>query len=162
MFGHEARAAAASRSRALSTLDPHQNATVVSLADVIIPETDTPGATAAAVNEFVDLILTEWFDDPQTTAFLDGLAELDRRCNGLHGADFIALSPEVMIAEVARLDGEIEEARSAGESVGGRFFHQMKRLTIAGFFTSEIGQQLTGGDEIPGRLEGCTLLPGYR
>ena len=42
----------------LRTLNPHQNDTVVAMIDQIIPETDTPGAKGARVNEFIDLILT--------------------------------------------------------------------------------------------------------
>jgi hypothetical protein len=39
----------------LRTLNPHQNATLVTMTDLIIPETDTPGAKAVRVNEFIDL-----------------------------------------------------------------------------------------------------------
>jgi hypothetical protein len=46
----------------LRTLNPHQNATVTAISEIIIPQTDTPGAKAARVNEFIDLILTEWYD----------------------------------------------------------------------------------------------------
>src|SRR5258708_32561143 len=49
----------------LRTLNPHQNATVVAMIDQIIPETDTPGAKAARVNEFIDVTLTEWAVDDQ-------------------------------------------------------------------------------------------------
>ena len=45
---------------ALRTLNPHQNATVVAMIDLVLPATDTPGAKGARVNEFIDLILTEW------------------------------------------------------------------------------------------------------
>src|SRR5437773_1309452 len=38
----------------LRTLNPHQNDTVVAMIDQIIPETDTPGAKGARVNEFID------------------------------------------------------------------------------------------------------------
>src|SRR5260221_12023833 len=43
----------------LRTLNPHQNATVVVMTDLIIPEKDTPGAKAARANEFMEVILTE-------------------------------------------------------------------------------------------------------
>src|SRR5262245_53303704 len=38
-------------------LDEHQNQTLIVLSDLIIPETDTPGAKQALVNRFVDLLL---------------------------------------------------------------------------------------------------------
>src|SRR5438445_11766535 len=37
--------------------DDHQNQTVIALVDLIIPATDTPGATAALVNRHMDHIL---------------------------------------------------------------------------------------------------------
>src|SRR5438270_6935139 len=58
-------------SYALRTLNPHQNETVVSMIDQIIPATDTPGAKAARVNEFIDVILTEWANDEERRSFLD-------------------------------------------------------------------------------------------
>src|SRR5437773_11899695 len=45
---------------ALRTLNPNQNDMVVAMTDHIIPATDTPGARAARVNEFIDVILSEW------------------------------------------------------------------------------------------------------
>ena len=45
---------------ALRTLNAHQNETVLAMIDQIIPATDTPGAKGARVNEFIDVILTEW------------------------------------------------------------------------------------------------------
>jgi hypothetical protein len=38
--------------------DDHQDETVLAVADLIIPETDTPGARAAQVDRFVDLLLS--------------------------------------------------------------------------------------------------------
>src|SRR5258708_5466958 len=63
----------------LKVLDRQKNDTVVTIAERIIPATDTPGATAAKVNEFVDLALGEWFDESERKRFLDGLAEVDAR-----------------------------------------------------------------------------------
>ena len=58
----------------LRTLTPHLNDTVVAMIDQIIPATDTPGAKGARVNEFIDVILTEWATPEERKNFLDGLA----------------------------------------------------------------------------------------
>src|SRR2546428_786105 len=51
------------RSRDLQVLDPHQSETVATIAELIIPATDTPGARAAQVDRFIDLLLAEWATD---------------------------------------------------------------------------------------------------
>ena len=61
----------------LKTLNPHQNATVTTIAEIIIPQTNTPGAKAARVNEFIDLILTEWYDEEEKSTFMTGLENAD-------------------------------------------------------------------------------------
>ena len=73
------RQAQPASSYALRTLDSHQNDTVVAMIDLIIPETDTPGAKGARVNEFIDVILTEWANDEERRNFLNGLADVDKQ-----------------------------------------------------------------------------------
>src|SRR5581483_11616823 len=77
------RAAQAASGYQLRTLSPHQNETVVAMIDLIIPATDTPGAKAARVNEFMDVILTDWAHDDERRNFLDGLADIDKQSNVL-------------------------------------------------------------------------------
>src|SRR6266852_2258746 len=78
---------------ALRTLNPHQNDTVVAMSELIIPETDTPGAKGARVNEFIDVILTEWANDEERQDFLAGLAGVDKQSNDLFGKNFTDVSP---------------------------------------------------------------------
>src|SRR3981081_705488 len=59
------------------TLNASQQALVTEIAEMIIPETDTPGATSVKVPQFIDLILTEWSSDDERKAFLDGLNDID-------------------------------------------------------------------------------------
>src|SRR5438270_3005142 len=61
----------------LRSLNAHQNDTVVAMIDLIIPETDTPGAKGARVNEFIDVILTDWATEGERQNLLSGLADVD-------------------------------------------------------------------------------------
>jgi hypothetical protein len=151
---------------ALKVLDPHQNETVVTIAEMIIPATDTPGATAAKVNEFVDLALGEWFDAVEQKRFLDGLAELDARSRKRFGKDFTGCTPEQQAEMLQLLDAEVAGNRDAERqgqhrepSTSQRFFGDMKRLTLLGYFTSEVGvTEELHNPIIPGRYDGCVLL----
>src|SRR5258708_21151698 len=72
-------------SPALKTLNAHQDATVTTIAEWIIPQTETPGAKAVRVNEFIDLILSEWFEDEDRTKFLAGLTSVDTQSHDVYG-----------------------------------------------------------------------------
>src|SRR3979411_9962 len=83
---------------ALRTLHPHQNPTVLAMIDQIIPATDTPGAKGARVNEFIDVILTEWATEEERKNFLNGLAGVDEQSNTLFGKNFAdASSPQQIV-----------------------------------------------------------------
>ena len=150
----------------LKVLDPHQNATVVAIAELIIPTTDTPGATAAKVNEFTDLMLAEWLDADERTRFLEGLADLDARSRKKFGKDLTACTPAQQTELLELLDLELAAMRDA-ERQGARreptpaqgFFRMMKRLTLVGYYTSEVGAtEELHNPIIPGRYDGCVLL----
>ena len=152
--------------RGLQVLGPHQNDTVATIAELIIPATDTPGARAAKVNEFIDLVLAEWFDAADRTSFLEGLADLDARSRGLFARDFTASTPEQQTQILTGLDAELaglREAEKNGDKVEAntpqRFFRMMKRLTLLGYYTSEVGAtEELHNPIIPGRYEACLML----
>src|SRR5438309_3999856 len=68
------RVHARARSRGLQVLDPHPGGTVATIAGLIIPTTDTPGARAAQVPRFVDLLPAEWVTAEERGSFLNGPA----------------------------------------------------------------------------------------
>jgi hypothetical protein len=151
---------------ALKTLNPHQNAMVTTISELIIPQTNTPGAKAARVNEFIDLILSEWYDDEEKATFLTGLTDVDTRARGLFGKDFVGCGekPQVEILQV--LDDELGAARAERRRGNMRrlppernFFFMMKQLTLIGYYTSQIGfEQELHGEIIPARHAGCVPL----
>ena len=156
---------AANNGGALRTLSVAQNEIVVAMSDVMIPATDTPGAKAAKVNEFIDLILTEWATEAERKIFLGGLAEADSKMNALFGHGFAAASPKEQSAIVQAFDEELatsrneqlpKQLRSWEMTLLLPFFAQMRRLTLAGYYTSSIGQEQELKVEIiPGALHGC-------
>ena len=131
-----------SATAALRTLNAHQNATITTISELIIPQTDTPGAKAARVNEFIDLILTEWYDDEERTNFLAGLADIDGTSQKLFGKDFVSASPEQQTQILTELDNEMVRSQKAVPPENPeeeKFFASMKQLTLVGYYTSQIG-----------------------
>jgi hypothetical protein len=148
----------------LKTLNPHQNATVTTIAEIIIPQTNTPGAKAARVNEFIDLILTEWYDEEEKSTFMTGLENADTLARDLHGKDFVACTGKQQTEILQGLDDEVasraEDARRRRNHPPEKnFFFMMKQLTLVGYYTSQIGfEQELHGEIIPSRHAGCVPL----
>ena len=92
--------------------DEHQNETVVVLSELIIPATDTPGAKAAKVNEYIDLMLHD-VDPDRGHAFLKGLGWLDGHAIGLHGSPFVALEQAQQVEILESLDGSDDPGAEA-------------------------------------------------
>src|SRR6516225_4282008 len=88
----------------MRTLTGHLNDTVVAMIDQIIPATDTPGAKGARVNEFIDVILTEWAKDDERRSFLDGLADVDKQSQSLYGKSFSEATPEQQLVQLRAVD----------------------------------------------------------
>jgi hypothetical protein len=162
---------------ALRTLNAPQNELVIAMIDQIIPATDTPGAKAARVNEFIDVILTEWANDEERGNFLNGLADVDKQSNALFSKDFAAASPEQQLTLLRSLDETAAVVRARSEpkkrppfwKPEGRdtqmqddFFTVFKKMTVHGYYTSEVGfSQELKLQIIPGAQHGCVpLAPG--
>jgi len=144
------------------SLDPEQNETVVVATELIMPETDTPGAKAARVNEFVDVMLTDWFTEEERDRFRRGVAELDR-----DDRRFVDLERDEQVERLTALENEalahqraLETSRSpvaqAQSPAAQPFFAVMKWLTLWGYYTSEVGMNEELGYVVfPGSYDGC-------
>ena len=113
-----------------------QNETITVLAELIIPQTETPGAKTARVNEFIDLVLSEETPKVQRE-FLRGLDWIDRTSQRLFSFRFVELKPEQQKTILNRI---ADEANSVAEDqVGVSFFKSIKARTVFAFYTSEVG-----------------------
>jgi gluconate 2-dehydrogenase subunit 3-like protein len=141
---YHAPAAAAAGPWTPTVLSPAQNEAVIALAEIIIPKTETPGATDARVNEFIDGVLAD--APPEHRAkFLDGLAWLDTHTAEAHGAPFTKLGHEQQVAVLTALSTLSLDASPV--SPGAEFFQAIKSLTVTGYYTSEIAMKEEIGDD---------------
>jgi len=155
---------------AFKVLSAHQDATVTAAAELLLPATDTPGAKAARVNEFIDHILADWYSEEERKRFLDGLSDMDARSRKLFGKEFVALTTEQRSEVFQILGDELALALEAlasgppgyrGEAPEpeGNFYMMFRELTLTGYFTSEIvATQVLHEVIIPGHFDGCTPM----
>lgn len=151
----------------LKVFNGHQDATVTAMAERILPQTETPGAKVARVNEFMDLIVADWYSEEERSLFLKGLADVDTQTQSLFGKTFVDATIEQQ-SEILRALGEhmaAEQNALLAAPVGYRgstpdpdnnFYFMFRGLTLTGYFTSEVGftQQLHE-EIIPGQFQGC-------
>lgn len=115
--------------------DEHQNETVVVLSDLIIPETDTPGAKAVQTNRFIDLLLSAEGTDTQKE-YLDALGWLDGYCLSEYSKPFVLLNREQQTTVLTLLTYPNENPHMAE---GVKTFQVIKRSIVQAYYTSEAG-----------------------
>ena len=162
------RQAHPSANYSLRTFTSHQNDTVIAMAEIIVPATDTPGAAAARVNEFMDFILADWATEWERTHFLNGLDTIDTQSNDLFGRTFLESTLSQQTALLRSLDDAVDWihesdrirdgaiSSSRDTQLRGDFFRVFKYMTLYGYYTSEVGfTQELKLEILPGSFRGC-------
>jgi hypothetical protein len=142
----------------------HQNETLIALSDVIIPSTDTPGAKAALVNRYLDLLLSVQPTDFQTQ-FVNALAFIDTESQKQFAKDFrdLASGDQVWLLTAWAYPSDSDRwIETEGKpDPGQQHFERLKALIAAAYYGSEIGQKELGwdGEFTHGPYEGCEHPP---
>jgi gluconate 2-dehydrogenase gamma chain len=135
-----------------------EQATLVSqVSDIIIPKTDTPGATDVGVPSFIDLILKDVYAKEDQDRFTSGLQAFDEGAKKEYGDSFTDLDEEQQMAFVKKMHDEaLQTERNTSPAPKRPFILMMKELTMLGYFTSEVGAtQVLQYDPVPGAYKGC-------
>ena len=133
-------------------LSPAQLDLVTAIAERILPRTDTPGATDVGVPAFVDLMLGNYSTETARKVFAAGLDEVNAASFAAHAQSFVKIS-------ATQQDAILLKIAVASQKKEKTFFHQIKELTVVGYFTSEIvGRTVLHYDPVPGRYEGCVPI----
>lgn len=138
----------------------HQYKTVDVVSELIIPTTNTPGASKAGVAAYIDTMVNE--DRKLQDAYRQGLAWLDRTAKAKFKADFINLKPEqqtAILTAISSPKSKGSDGKGSSDKVGVDFFKTIKNMTIDGYYTSKIGLieelEYKGNDYLT-EFPGCT------
>lgn len=146
------------------------------IGETIIPTTNTPGAKAANVAEFMRILVTDCYTQAEQEAFIKGIDEIDVVSNKLHKNDFVKCTPEQRHDILVSLEKEAKEYNhkvwEADKPEREKFkaekrpynfvaspkhyYSMMRQMTIAGYFNSEIGaKQALEYLPVPGKFDGA-------
>lgn len=132
-----------------------QMALIATISELIIPTDDhSPGAIAAEVPAFIDLMISE---SPAETKKLwtDGLDAMDRMSREKFQVEF----NKATSAQQTEILTAISRNERTPQTLEERFFRAIKNLTIDGYYTSEIGihkELQYKGNTYLKEFKGCT------
>ena len=143
---HAQAAGAAATPRHLSAA---QFAIAGAIAERILPRTDTPGARDVGVPAYLDVIFGAYLTEAEKGVWRDGLADVEARARRTQRKGFAELAPE-------QQDQVLKAVAADSQAKEKTFFHQIRDVTLAGYFTSEeVGRNVTNFDPLPGRFDAC-------
>jgi len=131
-----AQAKATEATSAARFFTPAQHTLVEELSETIIPEdSHSGGAKAAKVADYIEQFLRQTSDDNEKSTWREGLRLIDLMSQHYNGKSFVESSPDGRIAVLTVLSDN-EHMTDLPEV---RFFRDLKRLTVRGYYTSKIG-----------------------
>lgn len=111
---------------------------IAAMAEGIIPATDSPGAIGAGVPDFVAMMYGEWLLPEEQDKFRSSLASWQAEARTKYGKDFADCSAADRLAMLSGWDAAAEKVPPGGAKPP---FAMFKALTIAGYYTSQVGQE---------------------
>ena len=126
-----------------------QNELLAEIVETIIPVTDTPGAKALNVHQFIQKMVTDCFDKPAQELFAKGIVLTDELAQKSFGKSFSA-------GDTTQRTALLTQMSQSADSVQKDFYSMVKNLTIRGYMNSEyVMTNLMHFEFIPGRYHGC-------
>ena len=132
-----------------AALTQDQRILITAISERIMPATDTPGATAAGVPAFIEMMLADWYEPTDRNEFMNGLGIFEGHARVQFNRPFAELAPEEQdLVLTQAMMGKIN-------GLSGSFFEHCRQLTVTGYYTSEIGcRQERVYVPVPGHYDG--------
>lgn len=147
-----------------SVFNDSQMQLVSRVAEIIIPRTDTPGATDVGVPGFIDVMLANVYAKTDRDRYMAGLAEFEAAASSEGQSGFASLKPPQQVELVKKFHDIAvaeERLRPRGQDDHPQrpFILMTKELTLLGFFTSQVGAtQVLQYAAVPGAWHACIPL----
>lgn len=153
-----------SKERGNNTFTNQQQNLLDSIADIILPETDSPGAKEAEVGSFIVLMLDDCYTQDDRNTVLESLNEIDSLGKRAYNKPFMDLTLEQQTDVIKKLDHAAYTLNNEERKKVHEGYKLIKELSLFGYFTSEKGAtQALNYVMTPGRYEGCVdLKPGQK
>jgi hypothetical protein len=142
----------------------NQQKMISEIAELIIPTTNTPGAKAAKVPEFIQVLITDCYPEKDQQRFFEGLDKLEADAKRAHGKGFLALTKAQQTDLLKKAEADALALRQKDPSAPAPFFPMIKEMTVTGYFTSEVGAtKALNYVKVPGAYRGCEpMKPGQK
>lgn len=149
-------------------------AIITAISEIIIPKTDTPGATDAKVSPFIQMMLIECYKPLEQNNFKSGIASLQAKSFlTMSDADKTSVLEKLETATKIEMEKRNVKTVKIGDNVdketmdiassGVPFWRLIKELTLLGYYTSEVGANASFIYEpIPGKYVATKIVPGQK
>ena len=136
-----------------------QRELVASIAETVIPKTDTPGATEAGVAGWIESLVQDCLEAPDQKIIVAGLAEVEKQAAGQFQKPYATLTVGEQIQLLTAMENSAKQANDKKA-----FIRQFKELTKFTYVNSEVaGTQAFDFVLVPGRWDpAADLKPGQK
>lgn len=134
---------------------PDQLTFLGQISDIIIPKTDTPGASEVGVPEFIDNMIFLFWDEEGRTRFISEMEAFQARAESELGKPFTEATTQEQKVFVQQ-EHDVVFGRKVDWQAPKPFIWMVKELTITGYFSTEAGMtQVLQYQMVPGYYDGC-------
>ena len=134
-------------------LSRSQDNLLAEIVETIIPATDTPGAKALNVHQFIQKMVLDCYEPKAQETLRKGLETTDELAQKTFGKSFAN-------GDVTQRTALLTQLSQSSDPVQKEFYGLVKGLTIRGYMSSEyVMTNLTHYQMIPGHYYGCVPVP---
>jgi hypothetical protein len=128
-----------------------------SLAQTLIPKTDTGGAVEAGVPAVLQDLASEWGDDAYRLYWRAGLRDLSENFQTESGQEFVKLSAAQQQNLLSKYDTKVFDGK-----IKNQYYRDFKRTVVEAYYKSEIGaSEELAYEAVPGDWIGCVPLADF-